>query len=89
MKNLIRVLTYPFYIGILVMISDVVFGLGIIEFFEEDFVIFFLILTIMGFLGITLDNLIKIREGRAEKEDYVFLLIWVLILIFVVNVLFD
>ena len=85
MKNLVRFMTYPCYICIILMFSDVIFGLGIIEFFEEDAVLFFLGTLIICFLGMTLNIFIKIKQGNADDGDYAFLLIWVILFILLFN----
>ena len=89
MKNLVRVMTYPCYICMILLFFDVIFGLGIIEFFEEDAVLFFLGTLIMCFLGMTLNIFIKIKQGNADNGDYAFLFIWVLLFFVLYDVLID
>ena len=78
---------YPMYIWLIVLFSDFFFDFGFINFFVNNTYagIFFAGVMISWFFGYTVNIIIKIKEGTAASEEYVFLLIWVIIFIFLIN----
>lgn len=78
---------YPFYICLIGLFSDIFFDSGFINFFVHNTYagIFFAVFMISWFFGMTINIIIKIKEGTADAAEYVFLLIWVIIFIFLIN----